>query len=71
MSIILVTGANFGAWAEAFAVNTMGPVRVMHALLPQLKRAQPQGDQHHKPARRAVARPHARVWLQRDQGGAQ
>lgn len=30
---------DFDAWAEAFAVNTMGPVRVMHALLPQLQRA--------------------------------
>lgn len=33
------TTMDFGAWAEAFAVNTMGPVRVMHALLPQLQRA--------------------------------
>jgi NAD(P)-dependent dehydrogenase (short-subunit alcohol dehydrogenase family) len=33
------TAVDFGAWAHAFAVNTMGPVRVMHALLPQLQRA--------------------------------
>jgi NAD(P)-dependent dehydrogenase (short-subunit alcohol dehydrogenase family) len=30
---------NFDAWAKAFAVNTMGPVRVMQALLAQLQRA--------------------------------
>lgn len=33
------TTVDFDAWAEAFAVNTMGPVRVMQALRPQLKRA--------------------------------
>jgi NAD(P)-dependent dehydrogenase (short-subunit alcohol dehydrogenase family) len=30
---------DFGAWAKAFAVNTMGPVRVMQAMLEQLQRA--------------------------------
>jgi len=29
---------DFSAWADAFAVNTMGPVRVMQAFLPHLKR---------------------------------
>jgi len=33
------TTMDFAAWAEALNVNTMGPVRVMHALLPQLKRS--------------------------------
>jgi NAD(P)-dependent dehydrogenase (short-subunit alcohol dehydrogenase family) len=33
------TTVDFDAWAEAFAVNTMGPVRVMQALLPQLQRS--------------------------------
>ncbi len=28
---------DFDGWAEAFAVNTMGPVRVMHALMPNLR----------------------------------
>lgn len=30
---------DFDEWAEAFAINTMGPVRVMQALLPQLERS--------------------------------
>lgn len=30
---------DFEGWAEAFAINTMGPVRVMHALLPNLRRS--------------------------------
>lgn len=34
------TSMDFDAWAEAFAVNTMGPVRVMQAFLPHLQRAQ-------------------------------
>lgn len=28
---------DFDGWAETFEVNTMGPVRVMHALLPNLR----------------------------------
>jgi NAD(P)-dependent dehydrogenase (short-subunit alcohol dehydrogenase family) len=31
------TTMDFSAWSEAFAINTMGPVRVMQILLPQLK----------------------------------
>jgi NAD(P)-dependent dehydrogenase (short-subunit alcohol dehydrogenase family) len=30
---------DFAAWADAFNVNSMGPVRVLHALLPALKRS--------------------------------
>jgi NAD(P)-dependent dehydrogenase (short-subunit alcohol dehydrogenase family) len=30
---------NFAAWADALNVNTLGPVRVMQALLPALKRS--------------------------------
>jgi NAD(P)-dependent dehydrogenase (short-subunit alcohol dehydrogenase family) len=33
------TQMDFDAWADAFDTNTMGPVRVLHALLPALKRA--------------------------------
>jgi NAD(P)-dependent dehydrogenase (short-subunit alcohol dehydrogenase family) len=33
------TSMNFTAWADAFNVNTLGPVRVMQALLPALKRS--------------------------------
>lgn len=33
------TRMDFDAWADAFDTNTMGPVRVLHALLPALKRA--------------------------------
>jgi NAD(P)-dependent dehydrogenase (short-subunit alcohol dehydrogenase family) len=33
------TSMNFAAWAEAFNINSMGPVRVMQALLPALTRA--------------------------------
>ncbi len=33
------TNMNFAAWADAFNVNTLGPVRVMQALLPALKRS--------------------------------
>ena len=31
------TSMNFAAWADAFNVNALGPVRVMQALLPALK----------------------------------
>lgn len=34
------TRMDFDAWANAFNVNSIGPVRVLHALLPALKRAQ-------------------------------
>jgi NAD(P)-dependent dehydrogenase (short-subunit alcohol dehydrogenase family) len=34
------TRMDFAAWADAFNVNSIGPVRVLHALLPALKRAQ-------------------------------
>ena len=33
------TSMNFAAWAETFNVNSLGPVRVMQALLPALKRS--------------------------------
>ena len=33
------TTMDFDGWAQAFAINTMGPVRVMQALLPNLKAA--------------------------------
>jgi len=33
------TSMNFAAWADAFNINAMGPVRVMQALLPALKRS--------------------------------
>jgi NAD(P)-dependent dehydrogenase (short-subunit alcohol dehydrogenase family) len=33
------TRMDFAAWAEAFNVNAMGPVRVLQALLPSLKRS--------------------------------
>jgi NAD(P)-dependent dehydrogenase (short-subunit alcohol dehydrogenase family) len=34
------TRMDFTAWANAFNINSIGPVRVLHALLPALKRAQ-------------------------------
>lgn len=34
------THMDFGAWATAFNVNSIGPVRVLQALLPALRRAQ-------------------------------
>ena len=34
------TRMDFDGWAQAFAINTMGPVRVMQALLPNLRAAQ-------------------------------
>jgi NAD(P)-dependent dehydrogenase (short-subunit alcohol dehydrogenase family) len=34
------TRMDFAAWANAFNVNSIGPVRVLHALLPALQRAQ-------------------------------
>jgi NAD(P)-dependent dehydrogenase (short-subunit alcohol dehydrogenase family) len=33
------TRMDFAAWADAFNVNSIGPVRVLHALLPALQRA--------------------------------
>jgi NAD(P)-dependent dehydrogenase (short-subunit alcohol dehydrogenase family) len=33
------TSMDFALWAEILNINTMGPVRVMQALLPQLKRS--------------------------------
>ena len=33
------TTMNFAAWADAFNVNALGPVRVLQALLPALKRS--------------------------------
>ena len=33
------TTMDFAAWTEAFNINAMGPVRVMQALLPNLKRS--------------------------------
>ncbi len=33
------TQMDLAAWADAFNVNSIGPVRVLHALLPALKRA--------------------------------
>jgi len=33
------TNMNFAAWADAFNVNSLGPVRVLQALLPALKRS--------------------------------
>ena len=33
------TKMDFEGWAQAFAINTMGPVRVMQALLPNLRAA--------------------------------
>jgi NAD(P)-dependent dehydrogenase (short-subunit alcohol dehydrogenase family) len=34
------TRMDFATWADTFNVNSIGPVRVLHALLPALKRAQ-------------------------------
>jgi len=34
------TSMNFAAWADAFNINALGPVRVMQALLPALQRSQ-------------------------------
>jgi NAD(P)-dependent dehydrogenase (short-subunit alcohol dehydrogenase family) len=31
---------DFDGWAETFNVNSMGPVRVMQALMPNLKQAE-------------------------------
>ena len=35
----MATAIDFALWAEILNVNTMGPVRVMQALLPNLKRS--------------------------------